>query len=235
SDSTSTDTALEQTLERLTRTDWSRIAVLLVLAVFGNIIFWAAFEQAGSSMSLFAENSTNLALPSLGWSMPSSWFQSANPLFIALLAPFFSILWVKLSRAGREPSTPMKFACGMFFVSLGFGAMVVAGQLYDQSGPVSMFWLTAAYFLNTCGELCVSPVGLSAVTKLAPPRYASVGMGLWFASMAIANWFSGQFAGEYESMSKALFFSVPAIMAGVAALVLFALVRPLRKMMHGVH
>ena len=211
-----------------------RIGAIVVLALFGNIIFWSAFEQAGSSLALFAEQSTNLVVPLTKWHMPSSWFQSANPFFIILLGPAFTVLWLALARAKLEPSTPAKFVIGTILLALGFVGMMTAGQLFDSSGPVSMLWLTGAYFCFTCGELCVSPVGLSVVTKLAPPRYQSLMMGLWFASMAVANMVAGEFAGEYGTMSKATFFSVPVFTAGAAAIALLLLVRPLQRLMHGV-
>jgi POT family proton-dependent oligopeptide transporter len=221
---------------KLTRIEWQRLGVLLALGVFGNIVFWAAFEQAGSSMALFADKSTRLHLALFNFDVPSSWFQSINPLFIGLLAPLFSAMWIKLAKRQREPSTPLKFVLGMLLVSAGFGTMVVAGHAFDASGArVSMFWLVGAFFLNTCGELCLAPVGLSAVTKLAPARLASLMMGLWFGSMSIGNWLSGQLAGEYDVVSKAEFFSVPAYVALATGVLLLALCRPLQRYMHGVH
>jgi POT family proton-dependent oligopeptide transporter len=205
-----------------------------VLAIFGNIIFWAAFEQAGSSLTLFAEQSTDLTVAGSHWQMPSSWFQAANPLYIALMAPVFSWFWIALQRRGREPSTPAKFALGLALLAVGFYTMVCAGQRVDAGQTVGMSWLCAAYFFNTCGELCISPVGLSAVTKLAPPRLASLVMGLWFGSMAIANAIGGDYAGSYETMGKAAFFRLPMVMAGIGAVALLLLVRPLRRMMHGI-
>ncbi|MEK7703884.1 MAG: peptide MFS transporter [Myxococcota bacterium] len=212
-----------------------RVLVVLILAVFGNVIFWSAFEQAGSSLTLFAERSTDLSVPLVNGSMPSSWFQSFNPLYIILFAPVFSWMWVKLAKFGREPSTPMKFAIGMSMLALGFVVMVAGGAVADKGVQVSMGWLSLAYLLHTFGELCISPVGLSMVTKLAPKRFASLMMGIWFASMSVANLVGGLFAGEYDTMSKALFFAIPVVTAGSAAVLLFLLVRPLRKLMHGVH
>lgn len=219
----------------LTRKDWERLAVIVILGLIGNIVFWLAFEQAGSSLTLFADHATDLRLPFIDWHMPSSWFQSFNPLFIMLFAPIFSVIWLKLAKRNREPSTPMKFVLGLVLLALGFVAMTVAGALYDKSGPVSMGWLSVSYLFQTWGELCLSPVGLSMVTKLAPARFASLMMGVWLASSALANFASGLVAGEYESMSKATFFAMPVVTAGGTALLLLLLVKPLRKMMHGVH
>ena len=221
---------------KLTAVDWQRMLVLGILGIFGNIIFWAAFEQAGASLSLFAERATDLHVGWLNWTMPSSWMQSANPAFIIALAPVFSWIWMALSRARWEPSTPAKFVMGLSLVSLGFVVMMLGGARFDDTQlPVSMGWLLAAYLLNTCGELCLAPVGLSTVTKLAPSHLGSLMMGAWFFSMAIGNWLGGNFAGNYDSLSKATFFSIPAATAGAAALLLLLLVKPLRKMMHGVH
>ncbi len=223
-------------VQPLTRKQWQRVAALCILALFGNIVFWACFEQAGGSMTIFAENSTNLHIDMLDWKLPSSWFLSANPLFIILLAPLFSWAWVRLAKAGREPSTPMKFVGGLVCLSLGFFALAWGGHLYDTTGqPVSMLWLTVSYFMCTAGELCVSPVGLSVVTKLAPARYVSAFMGLWFASMALGNWAAGAFTAEYDTMPKGRFFSEPAISAAVVAALLLLSVRPIRRLMGGVH
>ena len=218
----------------LTAMVWQRLGVLLVLALCGNVVFWAAFEQAGSSMTLFAEESTRLDLLGDHGRVPSSWFLAANPFFIALLAPLFTKLWQHLATRHREPSTPLKFALGLTLVAAGFAVMVAAGRAYELHGRVSMVWLLAAYFLHTCGELCVSPVGLSAVTKLAPARFASLLMGFWFASMALANFLGGDLAGDYAQLDKGTFFAIPALTAALAALVLLCMARPLQRMMHGV-
>ena len=217
---------------RLGANERRRLGALAVLALLGNVVFWAAFEQAGSSMTLFAERSTDLSLPALDAVLPSSWLQSANPLFIGLLAPLFSGLWLYLARRGREPETPTKFAIAMLLVAAGFGVMLVAGARYDAGCTrVSMLWLLAAYFLNTCGELCMAPVGLAAVTRLAPPQLVSMVMGLWLASMALGNWLSGDFASQYDAMPKMIFFGVPMLGAAVAGLVLLLLARPLHRAM----
>lgn len=225
---------VQSTQAALTRVQWQRLGVLFLLGLVGNVVFWAAFEQAGSSLTLFAEESTNRTITSLDWVMPSSWFQAANPLFIALVAPIFSIVWLKLAAYGREPSTPLKFAVGLMLLTCGFYTMVRAGAHVDAGQTVGMHWLMLAYFFNTCGELCVSPVGLSAVTKLTPAPLASVSMGLWFGSMAVANELGGMFAGSYEQMSRAEFFWVPTMTAAGAAVLLLVLARPLRRMMHGI-
>jgi POT family proton-dependent oligopeptide transporter len=213
---------------------WRHIGALFILSIFGNVAFWATFEQAGTSLTLFAEQSVDLWIGSTGVTMPSSWFQMANPLFIMVLAPAFSALWLKLNARGQEPSTPMKFVLGLALVGGGFAVMAHAGALADGGHRIGPGWLILTYFLNTCGELCVSPVGLAAVTRLAPKAWVSLLMGMWLASQALANLLGGALAGEYALMPHGAFFMAPMALAGVSALMLLMLVRPLRKMMHGV-
>ncbi|MEZ5421165.1 MAG: oligopeptide:H+ symporter, partial [Vicinamibacterales bacterium] len=153
---------------------------LIVVAVLflASALFWSVFEQAGSTLNLFADRNTETAL--FGLPFPSSWFQSLNSFFIFALAPVFAWLWVWLAARGQEPSSPGKFVVGLIFVGLGFLILVVASQLAEQGIKVSPLWLTATYFLHTIGELTISPVGLSAMTRLAPARIAGMVMGVWF-------------------------------------------------------
>jgi len=218
----------------LTSVEKQRIAVIFILSFFV-IFFWASFEQAGSSLTLFADRSTDRHIPLVGWEMPVSWFQSVNPLFIFLLAPLFSSMWIKLARRHREPSTPMKMALGLVLLAIGFVVMIAAAAVYQQSGPVSLLWLLFAYLLHTLGELCLSPVGLSMVTKLAPAKFASLLMGTWFLSSFLANFVGGTFAGQYDAMDLTTFFMIPTATAAGAAVLLLLLVKPLKRMMHGVH
>ena len=221
-------------LETSRRVVLERLLVLLALALFGNVIFWAAFEQAGSSMTLFAEQATQLELGHSGWSLPSSWLLAVNPAFIALLTPAFTRLWLRLEASGHEPAVPLKFALGLTLVAAGFAVLATAGYVFDQGHlRVSIGWLLVAYFLHTCGELCVSPVGLSAVTRLAPTAFVSLLMGFWFASMAVANLLGGALASDYGQLAMADFFAIPALLAAFAALLLLVLARPLTRMMHG--
>ncbi len=182
--------------------DFQRLLVILILAFVGNIFFWSAFEQAGSSMNIFAKEETDRTVWGLfGESgFPASWYQSVNPLAILVFAPFFSWLWLWLNRRGINPSTPMKFAIGLYFLGLAFLAMV-AGALQAQ-GPslAGPHWLLLTYIIVTWGELCLSPVGLSMVTKLAPRRLQSLMMGLWFFSFAISNLFAGLLAAYSTKM-----------------------------------
>lgn len=220
--------------EPLTREEKHKIAVIFIMAFFV-IFFWAAFEQAGSSLTLFADRSTDRIIPILGWEFPTSWFQSVNPLLIFLLAPLFSKMWIDLADSQLEPSSPLKFVIGLVLLAVGFVVMIAAAAVYQTSGPVSMFWLLGAYLLHTLGELCLSPVGLSLVTKLAPAAFGSLFMGVWLGSSAAANLVGGLFAGEYDSMDHTLFFTIPAATAGGAALLLLLLRKPISKLMHDVH
>jgi POT family proton-dependent oligopeptide transporter len=218
----------------LTHVEKQRIAVIFIM-VFFSIFFWAAFEQAGSSLTLFADRETNRVIPFINWEMPASYFQSINPLLIFILAPFFSKIWVRLGETGREPSSPVKFALGLSLLALGFVVMIAAAAMYQQSGPVSVMWLIGAYFFHTLGELCLSPVGLSLVTKLAPLQFGSLMMGVWLLSSFAANFVGGFFAGNYDAMNHTLFYMVPTGTAAGAAALLLLITPKLRKWMHGIH
>lgn len=220
----------------LTHVEKQRLAVLFIM-VFFSIFFWSAFEQAGSSLTLFADRETDRIISVFGWSweMPASYFQSLNPLFIVILAPFFSKMWIDLGARNREPSSPVKFAIGLGLLAIGFVVMIAAAAAYQQHGPVSMLWLAGAYLFHTLGELCLSPVGLSLVTKLAPVQFGSLMMGVWFLSNVAAGFVGGFFAGNYDSMSHTTFYMIPTA-TGLGAAALLLLITPkLRKWMHGVH
>ncbi|MCL4235195.1 MAG: peptide MFS transporter [Deltaproteobacteria bacterium] len=219
----------------LTTEEKHRVAVIFIL-VFFVLFFWMSFEQAGSSLTLFAEHSTDRMIPLLGWEFPTSWFQSVNPFLIFVMAPLFSMVWVRMAKANIEPSTPMKMAWGLAFLAISFVIMVFAGLIVDKTmGRVGLLWLLGSYFFATVGELCLSPIGLSLVTKLSPARFGSLLMGTWFVSSFLANLVGGLLAGNYDAMNKATFFMIPVATSGGAALLLFLLVKPLRKWMHGVH
>ncbi len=175
--------------------------VALFLVAFFVIFFWAAFEQAGSSMNLFADRHTDLSIG--GAEVPSSWFQSVNPAIILLFAPLFAALWGFLGRRGLEPSTPVKMVLGLALLGAGFVFMVVGGGRADAGVRVSPLWLLAAYAFHTFGELCLSPVGLSYVTKIAPARFAALLMGAWYLSNAAANKLAGALAALTPSPGAA--------------------------------
>lgn len=295
----------------LTKDERERIIVVFILAFFV-VFFWACFEQAGASLTLFADAQVDRAtviniskylimasfgvlayflMKALGWffewasktiviiqvisilaiialtftgyindfhkeEFPASWFQSVNPLAIILLAPLFTMLWGKLAKANLEPSSPLKMAMGLGLVALGYVIIAYAVHGIDPSTKIAMFWLFALYIVHTMGELCLSPIGLSMVSKLAPLRLSSLMMGTWFLANAAANKFAGTLsalippgAGEAPAAAGAkipsflgveisnlfIFFCVFIILSGAGALILVAIYKRLIKMMHGVN
>jgi POT family proton-dependent oligopeptide transporter len=164
------------------------VALLLLLAL--NAVFWACFEQAGNSMNLFAER--NVALGDFGFAMKAADTQAFNALFIILLAPLFAALWIRLDRRGWNPWVPVKFALGIVQVGLGFGVLVLASKYLGDNGIVPLWTLALCYLVHTTGELCISPVGLSTMTRLAPARLSGLVMGGWFLSTAYGNFLAGQ-------------------------------------------
>jgi POT family proton-dependent oligopeptide transporter len=192
-------------------------------------IFWSVFEQAGSTLNLFADRNTRTEL--LGMPFPSSWFQSQNSLFLWMLAPVFAWLWIRLGSANREPSSPAKFAIGLVFVGLGFAILIPPAQLAQQGVQVSPMWLTMTYVLHTVGELCLSPVGLSAMTKLAPARIAGLVMGIWFLATSVGNYIGGRVSGFYESFPLPSLFMAVTVFGIDAGLVMFALTPPIKRLM----
>jgi POT family proton-dependent oligopeptide transporter len=210
--------------------DWTpaerrRLYVITVLFLAA-ALFWSVFEQAGSTLNLFADRSTRTSV--LGWSFPSSWFQSLNSLFIFMLAPVFAWLWVRLGE--KEPSSPTKFAFGLLLVGAGFAVLIVAAQLAEQGVQVSPLWLTVTYLLHTCGELVLSPVGLSAMTRLAPARIVGLMMGVWFLASSVGNYIGGRVSSFYESWPLPGLFGAVAAFGIVAGLVLLALAKPMRRL-----
>ena len=196
-------------------------------------LFWSVFEQAGSTLNLFADRNTRTDL--LGWPFPSSWFQSLNSLFLFILAPVFAWLWIRLGDRGQEPSSPAKFGIGLVFVGAGFAILVVAAQLSEQGVQVSPMWLTLTYLLHTIGELCLSPVGLSAMTKLAPVRIGGLMMGVWFLASSVGNYIGGRVSSFYEAFALPTLFGAVAAFAIGAGVIMFLLVPPIKRMMGRVH
>ncbi|HWA88248.1 MAG TPA: peptide MFS transporter [Opitutus sp.] len=222
-----------------------RLASIGVFAL-ASIIFWAIYEQAGSSGALFAEELTDRTLPhngiyhflgltlNLGSPFPSAWFQAVQGIGVIVLAPAFAWLWVRLGE--RQPSSPAKFTFGLFFLALSFLLMVPAAQL-TVSGKVSPLWLTAVFLLQVVGELCLSPVGLSTMTKLAPPRLVGLIMGIWFLSMALGNKLAGVLASDFDTAHPAAlahFFLVQSLWVAAATLALFVCIPWVKRLMGGV-
>jgi POT family proton-dependent oligopeptide transporter len=208
--------------------DWQRIAVILVVAIF-SIVFWMGFEQAGGTFTLFADEKTDRVI--LGRSFPASWYQSENPLLIFILAPLFSILWTTLDRTRFALTSTAKMGFGLILLGLGF--VVMAGAEKEATaGPVGPQWLGIVYLLNTLGELCLSPIGLSLVNKLAPARVASLMMAVWFLSTAIANYLAGKLEAIVAAQHINLWTFLICTSIG-PGLVLIALTPLLKKMGHG--
>ena len=220
---------------KLTREERNRVIVIIVL-VFACAMFWAGFEQAGSSLNLFAERYTERQIG--GFEIPAGWFQSLNPLFIILLAPLYSMLWVSLARRFMEPSAPVKFAFGLILLGFGFAVMIGAAALVAAGNEVLPTWLLFTYLLHTMGELALSPVGLSAMTKLAPRRFVGQMMGVWFMSTGLGNIIAGLVAGGFRADAleemPGLYFKL-VLMAVGCGLVLLAFAKPLKRLMGGVH
>jgi proton-dependent oligopeptide transporter, POT family len=203
-----------------------RLYVIGVLFLAASL-FWSVFEQAGSTLNLFADRNTYNNF--FGFDFPSSWFQSMNSLFLILFAPIMAWLWVRMSARGNEPSSPMKFAWGLVLVGVGFVILIPPAQASGQLA--SPMWLTATYFLHTIGELCLSPVGLSAMTILAPPRIGGLMMGIWFLATSVGNFIGGRVAGLYESFALPSLFGAVGAFAIAAGVILMIAAPSMRKLM----
>ena len=210
-----------------------RVGVIFILFVFA-AIFWAAFEQAPTSLNLFAKDFTRRTF--FGWEVPAIWFQSINSVFIVLLAPFFAAMWQKFSSAGRPLSSPFRFAIALLFAAIGFGLMIPAANfLVSTKGliKVSAMWLVMSYLFQTIGELCLSPVGLSSMTKLSPRRYVGQMMGIWFLASSVGNLIAGLVGGRVDpknlGQTPVLFIGTTAALLA-ACLILLALTPFVRKL-----
>ncbi|MDH3322161.1 MAG: peptide MFS transporter [Flavobacteriaceae bacterium] len=211
--------------------EWSRMGVIIVLAIF-NVVFWAGFEQAGGTFSLFAKDNTDRVM--FGWEMPATWFQNVNSLAILIGAPLFAGLWLWLDKKGWNPRTPIKFALGLAFATVAFWVMTQASNASEGGNLVSPFWLVGVYVLLTIGELMLSPIGLSMITKLAPTKLVSVVMGLWMASFAAGNYLAGMLEGILHKYDFELYPFIMMLMLGSTILLL--LISPiLNKAMKGIH
>jgi len=214
--------------------DKKRVAVIIVLFVFATI-FWSAFEQAPTSLNLFARDFTDRRI--FGWESPTTWMQAANSVFVILLAPVFGVLWLALGKRGRNPSSPAKFAFGLFAAGAGFWVMLIAANKVIAGGAgtrVSMWWLTISYLFQTFGELSLSPVGLSSMTKLAPRKFVGQMMGIWFMASALGNLIAGIVGGNVDPNKldeMPVLFQRTAISLFIAAVVCAALVIPIRRLL----
>ena len=208
--------------------DARRTAKLVIVVFFlAAAAFWSVYEQAGSTLNLFADRNTRTEF--LGRSFPSSWFQSLNPLYIFIFAPVFAWLWTKLG--SRQPSTPIKFALGLLGVGLGFLLLIPAAEAATGGTRVSVGWLASTYLIHTFAELCLSPVGLSAMTKLAPPRIVSLMMGVWFLGASVGNYIGGNMAGFYETWPLPSLFTAVGTFGVAAGVVMLLLAKPIKRLM----
>lgn len=229
-----------------TKEEFQRTLVLMVL-IASSVVFWALFEQSAGSMTLYADRVVDRNV--MGTELRASMFGSLNPFFIIVCAPLFAALWIWLGRRGWEPSTPVKFGLGIIQAGLGFGAMVMGAQFLGEDGKVAVVWLTLAYFLHTSGELCLSPVGLSAVTKLSIRRVVGVSMGTWFLATALSETVATRIgkmasidttAGETQDIALALATYTELyqflMWTGIGVGIFMLLIAPLLKRgMHGIH
>ncbi len=218
----------------LTREEKDRTKVIFII-VFFVIFFFAGFEQAGSSFSLYTEKYIDRDF--FGFNIPAAWFQSVNPLFIVLLAPLFTIIWNRLASKDKEPNIPVKMGLGMILLGMGFILMVGAvlqrgGDIADESVKANLAWLVFAYLLHTVGELCLSPIGLSMISKIAPVKLASMLMGVWLMSSFVANILGGFLASSVSQLGAMSIFSAIAGVSVFLGLVLLFINKRLYRMMH---
>lgn len=215
---------------KLTVTERNHTIVIVVLFI-SSAVFWSGFEQAGSSLNLFADRHTDRDL--FGFEIPAGWFQSLNPFYIVVLAPIFAAFWVRLAKKQLDPSMPAKFAFGLIILALGFLVMVGAAKLVVAGNQAAPYWLILTYLLHTMGELCLSPVGLSSVTKLAPKRFVGQMMGIWFLATSLGNLMAGLLAGRFdpESLNQmpGLFMQIVLTAAG-GGVILLLFTKPIKKL-----
>ncbi|MEX2568084.1 MAG: peptide MFS transporter [Cyclobacteriaceae bacterium] len=222
----------------LQREEKKKVLVILILFVFSSI-FWSGFEQAGSSLNLFAERFTNRSF--FGWEIPAGYFQSINSIFIIIFAPFFGAMWVALSKRNLEPSSPLKFAFGLLLLGIGFLVMYFAAKIAASGQLAAPTWLVLTYLFHTFGELSLSPVGLSLTTKLAPKKFAGQMMGMWFLSIAMGNLVAGRIAGGTGGGTEEALLQMPdqymliVYTVSGAGIVLLFLAKPIRSLMGKVH
>lgn len=216
----------------LTKIEKDRIIVMLISFLL-IIVFWGAFEQAGGLMNLYADQKTDRMIAFLNWEVPATWFQSLNPFFIMTLGVPIAAFWYNWKKKGKESSSILKIAIGVIIMGWGFLFMAAASMQFQNNGSSAMYWLVLAYLFHTVGELCSSPVSLSYITKLAPAKYASIMMGVYFAATGLGNYAAGwvgvwsQTAGEME-----IFLGIAAFCT-VAGLLVLAILKPLRRLAHG--
>jgi len=220
----------------LNKIEKQRLGVILILFL-ASAVFWAGYEQAGSSFNLFAERFTERRLGGAGWEIPAGWFQTLNPIFIIAFAPFVAWLWVWLARRDLDPSIPVKFAFGLLLLAAGFLVMIGAARVVASGHKALPGWLVATYLIHTFAELCLSPVGLSSVTKLAPRKLVGQMIGIWFLATSLGNLLAGLLAGEFNSDQvqtwPGIYLNITLVLTGAGVLLLL-LSPPVKRWMVGV-
>jgi len=206
-----------------------RGAIVISLLFVAACVFWGCFEQAGSVLTLFADRHTDRTI--FGFAFGATYYQSLNAIFVVLLGPLFAWVWIKLARMRKEPNTIVKFGLGMVGVGLGFLVLVPAARIIAGGSLVGWHWLVILYFVHTCGELCLSPVGLSSMTKLAPQRLVGLVMGVWFLATSIGNFMAGQAVGLTKEMSMESFFLLMTGFPIAIGVGLFLLAKPVQRML----
>jgi len=216
----------QRSSEPMTREDWLKIGAIFVMMAL-SIVFWSVYEQQGNTMALWADANTDRML--LGWEMPASWFQSFNPLMIFILVPVLNMFWGWQDRRGKEPSSVAKMGIGCILLAVAFLVLIPPARELAVSPKASLWWLTACAFVLTIGEVYLSPIGLSLVTKIAPARIVSMMMGVWFLSSFFGNYLSGYLGSYWEKMPKENFFLLMFALSFATSLAFFALLKPLKK------
>ncbi|HRG98023.1 MAG TPA: peptide MFS transporter [Polyangiaceae bacterium] len=214
------------TIDAKKASDGSRIGALLVLCAL-NVVFWGVYEQQGNTLALWADNNTNRFIGS--WEVPASWFQAVNPAMIFLFTPFINALWRRQAKRDREPTSVTKMAIGCFLLGISFLVMIGGARVVDSGRQASMGWFVGCTAILTLGELYLSPVGLSLVTKISPPRIVSLMMGMWFVSSFFGNYMSGLLGTLWEKMSKGSFFLMLSGLSFATGIVMLLLMVPLKR------
>ena len=219
----------------LDRIEKQRVGVILILFIAA-ALFWAGFEQAGSSFNLFAERYTERRIGGIEFEIPAGWFQSLGPIFVIVFAPVAAALWIGLARRQLDPSIPVKFGFGLLLLAVGFLVMAAAARLVATGQKVWPTWLITTFLVHTFGELCLSPVGLSSVTKLAPKRLVGQMMGIWFLAASLGNLLAGLLAGQFKedemSLWPALYLNIT-VLPTIAGILLILLAKPIRRLIGG--
>jgi POT family proton-dependent oligopeptide transporter len=212
--------------EPMTREDWLKIAAIFVMMAL-SVVFWSVYEQQGNTMALWADANTDRMI--FGWEMPASWFQSFNPLMIFILVPVLNMFWTRQDRRGKEPSSIAKMGIGCMLLGAAFLILIPPARELAVTPKASLWWLTACTFVLTIGEVYLSPIGLSLVTKIAPARIVSMMMGVWFLSSFFGNYLSGYLGTFWEKMPRENYFLLMFALSFAAGLAFLALLKPLKK------